>query len=107
MTQALAIIERTCRLGRARTGRPGGDHRDAALHAALLDRRKEMNLRDLHGRNLRQDVLQKTLTRLGQHRHRAAGSVFPRAIARDSSSRSTYNRRMCMKSCAFVTTPNA
>src|SRR5918992_3555365 len=49
---------------------------------------------------------EKSAARLLVHRVAAFGIDMPVAL-RAAISRSTYSRRMCMKSCALVTTPNA
>src|SRR5260221_9952850 len=95
---ASSPVERPLPIGRE------AEDRHAALHSTLPDGRKQMDLLDPLGRNLPRDGGEKAQSRLVRHAlARAATSVRPRW----SSSRSTKMRRMCMKSCAFVTTPNA
>src|SRR4051812_27181819 len=72
---------------------------DTTLHAALPDGIEQVHLHHALRRQLLRDGGEETRARLVVH-----GAT---ARERSSSSRSTYSRRMCMKSCAFVTTPNA
>src|SRR6185369_7132207 len=57
------------------------DDRDAALHAALLDRLEEVNLGDAVGRHLRGDRDEKSLARFGDDVHVAARSTLGRTTA--------------------------
>src|SRR6185312_1079489 len=92
---------------RRRRGDSRRDHRHRALDAALSQRRKEVQLFHPLGTQALGDGAEKSLARVDGGHRAATSAGRARCMPRASNSRSTYSRRMCMKSCAFVTTPNA
>ena len=100
----LVVAAGVLRLGRQRNGRNDGH---ARLDAGLPERGKQPDLVDGFDADAVGDIPQKTLGGLDQ-------ALAPETVAwarsgevLSVSSRSTYSRRMCMKSCALVTTPKA
>ena len=80
----------------------------ARFEAALPDGLKEMRFDDPLRWQLVGNRGQEALASLVALFHRAATCACCGPELRAwSSSRSTYKRKMCMKSCALVTTPNA
>src|SRR5688572_25517034 len=84
-----------------------GDDRDPGFNPALSDWREDVCLGNRFRRETLGDGGKEPVARLVVLRHRVAAAAAAAGFLRASSSRSTYSLRMCMKSCAFVTTPNA
>ena len=91
---------------RFRWKRERGNDSDPCLDTRLAERREQSHFVNRIQSDSIGDVAQKSFS--GLYHARAFEVATAGFAARLSvSSRSTYSLRMCMKSCAFVTTPNA